>query len=280
LAPKTNKNEGKKKEAPQRPRWLPRLSRRNAIGLGIACLLLAVLIPGIIGLLFPGTRTIAALFTREVHHWERQIGQWAGQYDIDANLIATIMQVESCGYAGAASSAGAQGLFQVMPMHFAADERASMTDPDTNARRGLPVIAECLQAADNDAGLALACYNGGMSMIYRPQADWPDETRRYYAWASGIYADARRGAAQSAALDDWLRAGGWTLCQHASASLGLPTSTPPLFPVGIPTLAPMTLAPLTALPPGGLPTLAVGTFIPPTALPPGVLPTFDASTGR
>jgi hypothetical protein len=283
LASKARSTKDKKQAQPsgkQRPRWLPRLSRRTAIGLGIACVLLAVLIPGIIGLLFPGIHTIAPFFTREVHHWERQIGQWAAQYEIDANLMATIMQIESCGYAGAASGAGAQGLFQVMPLYFSADEQTRMTDPDTNVRQGMRIFAECLDKADQDAGLALACYNGGASLIYRPQTDWPDEARRYYVWGGGIYADARRGASQSATLDDWLQAGGWTLCQQASESLGLPTSTPPVFPVGIPSLAPMTLAPLTTLVPGELPTLAVGSFVPPTALPPGVLPTFDASAGH
>jgi hypothetical protein len=239
-----------------------------------------VLIPGIIGLIFPGIHTIAPFFTREVHRWERQIGQWAAQYDVDANLIATIMQIESCGDAGAASGAGAQGLLQVMPIHFTSEEQASMTDPDTNVRQGMRIFTECLDMADQDVGLALACYNGGASLIYRSQTDWPDESRRYYAWGGAMYADARRGAAQSGALDDWLRAGGWTLCQQASASLGLPTSTPPVFPVGIPSLAPMTLAPLATFAPGELPTLAVGSFVPPTALPPGVLPTFDASAGH
>ncbi len=291
--PKSRKPVRRKKGAKRAGYWLirlpplsqlirvPRLTRRNAIALGITCLLLAVLIPGIIGLFFPGTRAIAAFFTREVHSWESQIGHWAAEYNLDPNLIATVMQIESCGDADAVSYAGAQGLFQVMPMHFTAEEQADgMTDPETNARQGMRVLADCLERAEGDAGLALACYNGGASMITRAQTTWPDETRRYYIWGGGIYADARRGATQSSALDDWLRSGGWSLCQRASAALGVLTSTPPAFPVEVPTLAPMTLPPFTESPSPNSPTMAIGSFTPPTALPPGVFPTFDASAAH
>src|SRR5260370_22412204 len=119
---------------------------------------------------------IAPLFTREVQHWAPQIAKWAAQYDVDPNLIATLMQIESCGYPGAASTAGAQGLFQVMPMHFSENE--PMTDPETNGGRGIQVIRDCLRYANGDVGLALACYNGGPSLISRDPRNWPDETQR------------------------------------------------------------------------------------------------------
>ncbi len=161
-------------------------------------------------------RVIAPLFTAEVEHWADDIRRWSTEYAVDPNLLATVMQIESCGQAGVSSSAGAQGLFQVMPMHFSAGE--IYTDPDTNARRSAGVLNECLGYANGDVGLALACYNGGPSVINTPFAYWPNETQRYYTWATGIYGDAQRNLSESPTLDSWLSAGGVNLCSRAAAS--------------------------------------------------------------
>ena len=161
-------------------------------------------------------RVIAPLFTAEVEHWAADIRRWASEYGVDPNLLATVMQIESCGQAGVSSHAGAQGLFQVMPFHFSEGE--VYTDPDTNARRSAGVLNECLGYANGDTGLALACYNGGPSVISKPFVYWPDETQRYYNWATGIYQDAQRNLSESQTLDNWLAAGGVNLCSSAAAS--------------------------------------------------------------
>lgn len=162
---------------------------------------------------------IAPLFTREVRYWAPEIVRWANEYNLDANLLATVMQIESCGHSGVSSSAGARGLFQVMPFHFDANE--NQLDPDTNARRGASFLNQCLDWAQGDAGLALACYNGGPGLIRRAFATWPAETQRYYNWGTSIYADAQQNASSSPALESWLNAGGQLLCNRASAHLGL-----------------------------------------------------------
>lgn len=166
------------------------------------------------------TRHIAPLFTPEVRYWESQIAAWAQAAGLDPDLVATVMQIESCGDPEAVSSAGAWGLFQVMPFHFQPDE--AMHDPHTNARRGLAYLARALQLADGDVRLALAGYNGGHSLIGLDAAQWPAETQRYVAWGSGIYADARAGVSASPTLAAWLAAGGASLCRQAHARLGLP----------------------------------------------------------
>ncbi len=125
------------------------------------------------------------------------------------------MQIESCGDPGAHSGAGAQGLFQVMPFHFSSGEAAF--DPETNARRGLAYLAGSLRLAKGRVDLALAGFNGGHSRIAQSAELWPDETRRYVAWGSAIYADAASGRTDSPALNAWLDAGGARLCRAASA---------------------------------------------------------------
>lgn len=212
----------------------------------------------------PAAPAIAPLFTREVQYWRDNIVQWSLQYEVDPNLIATLMQIESCGWSGAASYVGAQGLFQVMPMHFPPEEQAVMTDPEVNVKRGMGVIKDCLGWADGDVGLAMACYNGGPSWIYQPIEYWPAETQRYYRWGGGIYRDAQLGLSYSATLDDWITSGGSGLCQRAATSLNLP-------PV---TSTPAQNLPATPITPGQLATLNPGGAQPPVN-PPGIMPTFN-----
>ncbi|HZY43341.1 MAG TPA: lytic transglycosylase domain-containing protein [Anaerolineae bacterium] len=156
-------------------------------------------------------------FTPEVLYWWPNIQQWANQFNLDPDLVATVMQVESCGDPNAISSSGAQGLFQVMPFHFTLN--AAALDPATNANAGLAFLVEVLNQARGDANLAMAAYNGGAGVIGLQADQWSAETRSYYYWVSGIYSEAKRGS--NARLQEWLRAGGSTLCQQADRSLGI-----------------------------------------------------------
>lgn len=164
------------------------------------------------------TGGISPLFTAEVKYWEPQILAWAQQYNLDPNMVATVMQIESCGDPQALSIAGAQGLFQVMPFHFQPGENAF--DPDTNARRGMSFLADLLLQFE-EPNLAFAGYNGGPGNAVKNWSQWPAEMQRYYRWASGIYADAAAGLDRSETLDTWLAAGGAHGCARAAANLGL-----------------------------------------------------------
>ena len=159
---------------------------------------------------------ISPLFTPEIHFWGDKIMQWASQTGLDPNMIATIMQIESCGDPRATSSAGAMGLFQVMPYHFKSGENPYY--PDINALRGLGYLKKSLDTANGNARLAFAGYNGGIGVISRFESSWANETQRYAYWGSGIYADALQGASKSARLDEWLGHGGASLCAQARAN--------------------------------------------------------------
>lgn len=167
----------------------------------------------------PASAPIAALFMPGVQYWAADIARWAAAYDLDPNLVATVMQIESCGDPSAISRAGAQGLFQVMPFHFSSGE--SMLDPNTNARRGMGYLARSLMLAQGNAGLAMAGYNGGHSVIGQASNTWAAETRRYFAWGSGIYSELQTDPVSSPTLMQWLAAGGNSLCQQAEHNLGL-----------------------------------------------------------
>lgn len=162
---------------------------------------------------------ISAVFSPEVQHWAPQIVEWASEWDLDPNLVATVMQIESCGDPYAESHAGAQGLFQVMPFHFASGE--SMKDPATNAFRGMKYLSERLVQTSGDVGRALAGYNGGHVAAAAPYDNWAHETQRYFYWGTGIYDDAKNGRNSSERLQEWMNAGGASLCRQAATSLGL-----------------------------------------------------------
>ena len=163
---------------------------------------------------------ISPIFRIEILHWADSISSWAAASQLDPNLVATIMQIESCGDPRARSSAGAMGLFQVMPFHFyAIDDPYS---PDTNAARGLAYLARSLETAGGNPRLAMAGYNGGIGLIGRAEWTWPAQTKRYVQYGAPIYDDARNGLNYSAALNEWYEKYGVSLCSQAHQRLGLP----------------------------------------------------------
>lgn len=208
--------------------WLPPLSV-IVVGLFLACLLLqassgaSILNTAAMEVPDAGTSqseaALAAFFAPEVRFWADWIQRWAEQTHLPPNLIATVMQVESCGDPLARSPAGAMGLFQVMPYHFAVGE--DPYDPETNARRGLAYLQRAVQASSGDIRLAFAAYNGGFGVIGREEFLWPAETQRYVYWAGGIYSDALSARQESPRLQEWLLAGGINLCRQARKRLGL-----------------------------------------------------------
>jgi len=163
---------------------------------------------------------ISPIFTPEIQHWGEAIVRWASAAGVDPNLAATVMQIESCGDSGATSRAGAMGLFQVMPFHFASGEDGY--NPDTNALRGMEYLKRSLDKAGGNARLALAGYNGGIGIISRGEWGWAAETVRYVKYGYPIYQDALSGATTSAAVNEWHGRYGASLCRQAAQRLGLP----------------------------------------------------------
>ena len=162
---------------------------------------------------------LASFFSPSVKFWGASIEKWAAQWNLEPNLVATVMQIESCGDPEAISQAGATGLFQVMPFHFKTEEK--QLDPATNAYRGLDFLKKSLDAAHGDVRLAMASYNGGMALITQDATLWPDETIQYVYWGNNIYQDAMQGVESSQTLNKWLLHNGWHLCLQASQRLGI-----------------------------------------------------------
>jgi soluble lytic murein transglycosylase-like protein len=188
------------------------------VGFVMICLLSQVTIATTAPL--PGTAgLVAPLFTPEVQYWAQKIVIWSEAWNLDPNLVATVMQIESCGNPNALSPSGAMGLFQVMPYHFV--EQDDPYKPGINAQRGLAFLKYTLDTRGGNSKLALAGYNGGITGTNGPEYSWSRETITYVYWGTGIYADAVAGKAHSERLDEWLAAGGAGLCTQASEYLGI-----------------------------------------------------------
>ena len=127
---------------------------------------------------------IAPLFTPQIQYWGVDITNWSEKWGLDPNLVATVMQIESCGDPQAVSRAGAMGLFQVMPLHFVSGE--DPYKPGINAMRGLAYLKNALEARGGNIKYGLAGYNGGITGAKRPESAWSNEMIRYVYWGWGF----------------------------------------------------------------------------------------------
>ena len=89
---------------------------------------------------------------------------------LDPDLVLAVMQIESTFNRFAISSAGAQGLMQVMPFWRLEIGRPhdNLTDVETNIRYGTVILAHYMDVADQDMVEALARYNGSYGRLKYP----------------------------------------------------------------------------------------------------------------
>jgi soluble lytic murein transglycosylase-like protein len=103
-------------------------------------------------------------------------------HNIDVDLLASVVKAESGGNPHAVSSAGAQGLMQLMP---GTANQLGVNDsfaPDQNVRGGSAYLDELLSRYHDNLALALAAYNAGPAAVDRYHGIPPySQTRNYVA---------------------------------------------------------------------------------------------------
>jgi soluble lytic murein transglycosylase-like protein len=108
--------------------------------------------------------------------------QASATYDIDPDLLASVVRQESGGHARAVSRAGARGLMQLMPGTAADLGVADSFAPGENIRGGTNYLNQLLGRYHNNLVLALAAYNAGPAAVNRWHGIPPySETRAYVA---------------------------------------------------------------------------------------------------
>lgn len=209
---------------------------------GVFAVLAAVMIVHLIGNhktpLSPEASTVTAKWIPStVKHYEKDINEIARQYDIDPNLIAIIITMESGGYAKAKSGVGAEGLMQIMP-ETAKDIAAryvnkprknyNLQDPRTNIEFGTAYLAmlrdeygTAKQGPDWNGTVELiaAAYNGGFvsaNNLEQGNGMRSEETVVYSRDAFNMWRE--RHAQKSPTFDRWKERGGVTLLEQAKNS--------------------------------------------------------------
>jgi soluble lytic murein transglycosylase-like protein len=103
-------------------------------------------------------------------------------YDIDADLLASVVRQESGGQTYAVSRAGAKGLMQLMPGTAAQLGVADSFAPGENIQGGTAYLDTLLKRYNDNLALALAAYNAGPAAVDRWHGIPPyRETRAYVA---------------------------------------------------------------------------------------------------
>lgn len=171
-----------------------------------------------------------------VKRWEDEIVAAAERYNLDPNLLAIIITVESGGYSKAKSEAGAQGLMQVTPptgkdiaaKHLRVPtENYDLNDPRTNIEFGAAYVAFLRDEFGEDnqgpswnttAELIAAGYNGGpgaAGRLYRGEGLTGVETVSYSRDVYNMWRE--RNTKESPTFNRWLERGGFRLIDKAKA---------------------------------------------------------------
>jgi soluble lytic murein transglycosylase-like protein len=99
---------------------------------------------------------------------------------VPEGLVHAVLMAESAGDPSAVSSAGAEGLMQLMPGTSAACGVANPFDPVANVQCGSGYLRSLLDRYHNDVTLAVAAYNAGPGAVDRYHGVPPyAETRAY-----------------------------------------------------------------------------------------------------
>ncbi|MCT4609574.1 MAG: lytic transglycosylase domain-containing protein [Pelagimonas sp.] len=189
------KPEGIQKDAPQVVGgyswfWTQISPKQNATGPGRLAPALVSLSKGPGGQSVPGPRLqdlqeIAATYGKDL--LRESVGT-----RVSPALALAVVAVESSGKSGAISSAGAQGLMQLMPATAQRFGVKDSLDAAQNIRGGIRFLDFLMEKFDNDPILVLAGYNAGENSIAEHDGVPPyAETRDYVPKVLAAYQVAR-----------------------------------------------------------------------------------------
>ena len=127
----------------------------------------------------PPTRRDSKLNPADLHEMLVKAG---GEHNLDVDLLASLVKAESGGNSHAVSSAGAQGLMQLMPGTATDLGVKDSFEPTQNVRGGTTYLDALLTRYHDNLSLALAAYNAGPEAVDKYHGIPPyHETRAYVA---------------------------------------------------------------------------------------------------
>lgn len=116
-----------------------------------------------------------------VGKFEDQILKYSNRNSLEPSLVKAIIHAESSFRADVISSAGAQGLMQLMPATQKTYSVSDPYDPSQNIQGGTAYLKHLLNKYDNNINLSLAAYNAGETAVAKYNNKVPpyDETKNY-----------------------------------------------------------------------------------------------------
>jgi hypothetical protein len=122
----------------------------------------------------------------------------SAQYKVDADLITSVIAVESNFEPRAISRRDARGLMQLLPETAARLGVRDIFDPKENINAGTRYLSDLLRRYDNNLVLALAAYNAGPEKVEKFGSVPPyAETISYVRRVKQAYEDSKSGGAPS-----------------------------------------------------------------------------------
>ncbi len=97
--------------------------------------------------------------------YQTLIDQYSKEYSVDAKLVKAVVRNESCFDRTAVSTAGAEGLMQLMPATAKSLDVYDSFQAAENLRGGTRYLSELIARYHNNLSLALAAYNAGPGAV-------------------------------------------------------------------------------------------------------------------
>lgn len=119
---------------------------------------------------------------------EALVSQASQTNGVPEGLVHAVLMAESAGDPSAISTAGAQGLMQLMPGTASGCGIGNAFDPQQNVQCGASYLHELLSRYHNDATLAVAAYNAGPGAVDKYHGVPPySETQAYVVRVISAY---------------------------------------------------------------------------------------------
>jgi len=164
----------------------------------------------------------------------------ASRYGVDAELITSVIAVESNFDPKAVSHKNAHGLMQLLPETAARLGVKDVFDPKENIDAGTRYLRDLLQKYNNDLALTLAAYNAGPDRVHQYGRVPPfAETISYVRRVKRTYEKSKTNAAAKPVTPSGAAKSATSPAAATRNSPGAATPAPPA--VGSPSSAPHTL---------------------------------------